>query len=162
MRARNVALILYSLANIAAGGALIWYGYFPSMRYPMLLMIAAHLFVLWQVAIRVSLRDQPAGLPGQALIDFLKGESERQRDALSAAWLWYIFPFMPAFLWELGIWANAILSHPDGAAKTGNIRLFALVVVAAILFWGAVWLFFARGAKRLKGQIDALDRLRGE
>jgi hypothetical protein len=155
-------LILYSLFNIAAGGALIWYGTFPSMRYPMLLMIAAHLFVPWQVAIRVTLRDQPAGLSGLTLIDYLKGESQRQHDALSNAWLWYIFPFMPAFLWELGIWANAILAHPGSAAEADNIRRFALVVVAAIVFWGAVWLYFARSAKKLEGQIDALERLRAE
>ena len=162
VRWRNVALVVYSLFNIAAGAALIAMGRFPSMTYPMLLMIAAHLFVLWQVSIRVGARSLPAGVPGQALIDFLRGESQRQRDALSGAWLWYILPFMPAFLWELGIWLHGILAHLGTQEQATNIKLFALTVVVAIAFWSVAWMLFARGARKLCSQIEALDRLRSE
>ncbi|MBI3678119.1 MAG: hypothetical protein HY243_16035 [Proteobacteria bacterium] len=162
VRSRNVALIIYSLFNIGAGAALIWAGRFPTMKYPMLLMIAAHLFVLWQLATRVGNRSMPAGLPGQAVIDFLRHEFERQRQALSQAWLWYIAPFMPAFLWELGIWYGAIAAHPGTAAHASNLSLFQTTVVSAILFWGAAWLLFWRGARRWQAETDALDRLGAE
>jgi hypothetical protein len=157
VRLRNAVLYVYGLFNIAAGGALVWAGIFPKMAYPMLLMIAAHFFVLWQVATRVTGRELPADLPGQSVVSFLRHEFERQRRALSSAWAWYIVPFMPAFLWELAIWFQAIQAHAGTPAHDAATRMFVATIVAAIVFWSAVWLLFARGANRWKTERDALD-----
>lgn len=155
VRARNVALTLYSLFNIGAGAALIWADRFPLMKYPMALMIFAHLFVLWQINKRVGNRAMPGG---EAVVDYLRHEYERQREALSQAWLWYIVPFMPAFLWELAIWYGVITTRPG----TPNFTPFFTVVIAAILFWGAVYFLFQRGARRWKTESDTLDRVGAE
>jgi hypothetical protein len=161
VRWRNVVLYIYSLFNIVAGGWLIYHHVFPKMVYPMLLMIGAHLFVVWQVATRIGARRAPEGA-GQAGLSFLRQQYERQRKALSQAWLWYIAPFMPPFLWELAIWLNAILGHPETPTQAVQIRLFAATIVGAILFWGTVWWLFQRGARRWKDEIGALDRVRAE
>lgn len=159
---RNLVLYAYGLFNIVAGGWLIYAGYFPTMRYPMLLMIAAHFFVLWQVVTRVGGRSAPSDTAGQPGVSFLRNEFERQRRALSNAWAWYFLPFMPAFLWELGIWLRAILVHWGSAAAASNFRAFTIVVVSAIVFWGVVLLFFARGARRWQSELTALDQVRAE
>jgi hypothetical protein len=158
VRLRNAILYLYSLLNIAASVVLIAKGYFPSMRYPMLLMIAAHLFVLWQVVSRVGGSSMPAGLAGSAVLDYLRQEFERQRKALSGAWLWFIAPFMPAFLWELAIWFGAIEQHWGTPAAAHALALFGATVAVAIVFWGTVWLLFALGARRWRLREEALER----
>jgi hypothetical protein len=162
VRGRNIALYIYSLFNIAAGAALIWAGRFPTMKYPMLLMIAAHLFVLWQVAYRVGNRAVLAGMPGQEVIDYLRHEFERQRRALSQAWFWYIAPFMPPFLWELAIWFRTIAAHPGSPTHAASVGLFTATVIVAIVFWSTVWMLFWRGARRWKAEMAALDRLGAE
>lgn len=159
---RNLVLYAYGLFNIAAGAWLIYAGYFPTMRYPMLLMIAAHFFVLWQVVTRVGGRSVPSEFAGQSGVSFLRDAFERQRRALANAWAWYILPFMPAFLWELAIWYRAILTHWGSAAAASNLRSFAVVVVSAIVFWGVVFVFFARGARRWQSELAALDQVISE
>lgn len=160
VRSRNIILYLYSLLNIVAGGALIYLGYFPLMKYPMILMIAAHLFVLWQVVFRARARRMDDAV-GHSGVGFLREQYERQRQALSTAWLWYILPFMPALLWELAIWYGAIQTKTGDVAATGQ-RNFLIVVAGAVVFWGIVWLLFANGARRWRGKIAELDRVAAE
>jgi hypothetical protein len=162
IRWRNAVLYLYSVLNIVGGGWLIYTRVFPTMIYPMLLMIAAHLFVLWQVVTRIGGRPVPESATGQAGLSFLRQQYEQQREALSRAWLWYIAPFMLPFLWELAIWLRGILAHPGTAAQAASIRQFAMTIVAAILFWGTVWWLFQRGARHWQQEIGALDRIRAE
>jgi hypothetical protein len=159
---RNVVLYAYGLFNIMAGGWLIYAGYFPTMRYPMLLMIVAHFFVLWQVVERVGGRSAPSESAGQSVMSFLRDEFERQRRALANAWAWYILPFMPAFVWELAIWYRAILAHWGSATASSNLRSFEIVVASAIVFWGVVFFLFARGARRWRGELTALERATAE
>jgi hypothetical protein len=162
IRWRNAVLYLYSVFNIVVGGWLIYKRVFPTMIYPMLLMIAAHLFVLWQVVTRIGGRRVPESATGQASLSFLRQQYEQQREALSGAWLWYIMPFMLPFLWELVIWLGGILAHPGTAAQAANIRHFALTITGAILFWGTVWWLFQRGARHWQQEIGELDRIRAE
>jgi hypothetical protein len=162
VRWRNVVLYLYSLFNIVAGGWLIYRQVFPAMTYPMILMIGAHLFVLWQVVTRVGNRRAPDGSTGQAGLSFLREQFERQRKALSGAWLWYILPFMPPFVWELGIWLHNILARPDSTVQAAQLRMFAATIVGAILFWGTVFWLFQRGARRWKDELRALDGVAAE
>ncbi len=162
IRWRNGILYLYSLFNIVVGAWLIYRGVFPRMIYPMLLMIAAHLFVVWQVVTRIGshgIRENSAGQPG---LHFLREQYEQQREALARAWLWYMVPFMPPFLWELAIWLRAILAHPGTPAHERAIRLFVMTLAGAILFWGTVLWLFQRGARHWKAQIGALERIQAE
>ncbi|HEX3653586.1 MAG TPA: hypothetical protein VHU18_12260 [Rhizomicrobium sp.] len=162
VRWRNAALYLYSLFNIVVGGWLIYRRVFPTLIYPMLLMIAAHLFVLWQVVTRIGENRVPESSLTHGGLDYLRQQYERQRQGLGRAWLWYIAPFMGPFLWELAIWLRGILAHPGTPAQAANIRLFVMTIVSAILFWGTVWWLFRRGARRWQAEIAGLDRIRAE
>jgi hypothetical protein len=158
IRWRNVALYAYSLANIGASFWLIASGRLSAFRYPMLLMVAAHLLALWQVNRRIAARPLPGEMAGQPALDFHRQELERQAHGLSRAWLWYIAPFMPPFLWELAIWLHRIQTH---VAVLGY-REFISSVMLAVCFWTAVWLAFSRAAVRLQLQIERLNALKAE
>jgi hypothetical protein len=162
VRWRNALLYLYSLFNIVVAGWLIYRRLFPTMIYPMLLMIGAHVFVVWQVVTRLGGHSLPESSAGEAGLNFLRQRYEQQRNALRRASLWYIAPFMPPFLWELAIWLRTILAHPGTAAQAASIRLFVMTVGGAILFWGTVWWLFQRGARHWQEEIGALDRIRAE
>jgi multisubunit Na+/H+ antiporter MnhC subunit len=149
---RNWALYLYSAFNIVAGLWLVANDSFPKMKAPMLLMIVAHLFVLWQVWRRFGLSKPPLETSGQNALQFHRRELERQHGAVANAALWYIAPFMPALIWELVIW------YGNGATQ----KVFVLVVLSAILFWTCVWLLFSRHAARLTLELERLSHLRAE
>jgi Flp pilus assembly protein TadB len=156
---RNVALYAYSALSILASGWLIARGAFPAMRYPMLLMVAAHLLVLWQINRRITARRLPADLAAQPALDFHRGQLERQAHGLSRAWLWYMMPFLVPFLWELGIMLNRIQT---GAAPPENLRLVVVFAAVAACFWTAVLLAFSRAALKAQLQIARLDALKAE
>jgi len=157
---RNLALYAYSAFNIIAGLWLVVTGRFPNMQAPMLLMIVAHLFVLWQVWRRFVPHELSPEASGQNALQFHRHEIERQHGAVANAWLWYIAPFMPAFIWELVIWLKMI----DGTTTEGaaTMKVFVMVVFSAALFWGCVWLVFSRHATRLELELQRLSGVRAE
>lgn len=157
---RNLLLYVYSALNIVAGLWLVVTGRFPNMQAPMLLMVVAHLFVVWQVWRRFVPRELPAESSGQNALQFHRQEIERQHGAVARAWLWYIAPFMPAFIWELAIWLKGIdAMTAEGAAA---MKVFVMVVFSAVLFWGCVWLLFSRHATRLELELQRLSGLKAE
>jgi hypothetical protein len=157
---RNWALYLYSAFNIVAGLWLVAHDSFPNMKAPMLLMIVAHLFVLWQVWRRFGLSKPPPETSGQNALQFHRQELERQHHAVANAALWYIAPFMPALIWELAIWYGKLELATAGGAATQKV--FVLVVLAAILFWTCVWLLFSRHAARLMLELERLSHVKAE
>ena len=159
IRWRNIALYAYSAFSIAVSVWLIAKGAFPAMRYPMLLMVAAHLLVLWQINQRITARRLPADMAAQPAIDFYRAQLERQAHGLSRAWLWYMMPFLVPFLWELGIMLHRIHT---GALPPESLRLFVVFVVVAVCFWTAVLLAFSRAALRAQLQIERLNALKAE
>jgi len=159
IRWRNVALYAYSAFSILVSLWLVGRGAFPAMRYPMLLMVAAHLFVLWQINRRITARRLPDEMAAQPAIDFHRGQLERQAHGLSRAWLWYMMPFLVPFAWELGIMLHRIQT---GEAPPDAPRLFAMFVVTALLFWTAVLLAFSRAALKARLEIARLAALKAE
>jgi hypothetical protein len=159
IRWRNLALYAYSAFSILVSLWLIARGAFPAMRYPMLLMVAAHLLVLWQINRRITARRLPADMAAQPALDFQRGQLERQAHGLSRAWLWYMMPFLVPFVWELGIMLNRIHT---GEAPPEAPRLFAVFVVTGVLFWTAVLLAFSRAALRARFEIERLKALQAE
>ena len=159
IRWRNVALYAYSVVNIGVSFWLIASGRLSAFRYPMLLMVAAHLLVLWQINRRIAARPLPGDIAAQPALDFYRHELERQAYGLSHAWLWYIVPFMPPFVWELTIWLHRIQSHvvPIAQAQT-----FIFTIMLAVCFWTAVWFAFSRAAVRVQLQIERLNALKVE
>jgi hypothetical protein len=159
IRWRNLALYAYSAFSVAVSLWLIGGGAFPAMRWPMLLMVAAHLFVLWQINRRITARRLPDDMAAQPAIDFHRGQLERQAHGLSRAWLWYMMPFLVPFVWELGIMLHRIQT---GEAPPEASRLFAVFVAVALLFWTAVLLAFSRAALRAQLEIERLKALKAE
>jgi hypothetical protein len=159
---RNVALYVYSLANIGLSIWLIASGRLSAFLYPMLLMVAAHLLVLWQINRRIAARALPPDIAGQPALDFHRHELERQAYGLSRAWLWYIAPFIVPFLWELAIWLERIQAHATAMPQPAAYRLFLFSVLGAVFFWTAVWLAFSRAALGLQLQIERLNALKAE
>jgi hypothetical protein len=159
VRRRNVALYAYSLINIVLSFWLIaTRPRLSAFLYPVLLMVAAHLLVLWQVNRRIGARPQPGDMAEKPALDFYRHELERQADGLSCAWLWYIAPFMPPFVWELAIWLHRIQTH----VAVFGYRELIFSVMFAVCFWTAVWFAFSRAAVRLQLQIARLDVLKAE
>ena len=162
VRWRNLALYAYSIANIVLTAWLIATGQNkPYMRYeaPGLLIVAAHLFVIWQLWWRTSMRGMPADLMGRAALDYLRHQLERQRNALSSAWLWYIAPFMPGLIWELWLRATA---HPAGFPPAADRAVVLYLLLSAAFFWIAVGLAFSWASARLDVRLERLNTLKAE
>jgi hypothetical protein len=159
IRWRNLALYLYSLANIAITLWLISTGKFSRMAQPGLLLAAAHLFVIWQLWWRTSARPLPEDLAGRSALDYHRHELERQRDAMASAWIWYILPFMPGLVWELWLRANL---HPVNVPPTADRALVLFLILGALFFWISVWLAFSWAAARLEIRIERLNVLKAE
>ena len=162
VRARNVVFYVYALANIAASFWLIAAGRLSAFLHPMLLMIAAHLFVLWRVNRRIGARPLPGELGGRTALDYYRGELKRQADGLSRAGLWYIAPFMPPFAWELAIWLQRIQARAVETSGAADYRLFLFSIFGAVCFWTAVWLAFSRANLKIQMQIERLDKVIAE
>jgi hypothetical protein len=156
---RNLALYAYSAFSILASLWLIARGAFPAVRYPMLVMVAAHLFILWQINRRIAARRLPAEMAAQPALDFHRAQLERQAQGLSHAWLWYMMPFLIPFMWELGIMLNRIHTGEAPPERLGMVAVFA---VTAVLFWTAVLLAFSRAALRAQLEIERLKGLKAE
>lgn len=156
---RNGALYFYSFANIAITLFLIWRGVSPRYTMPGLLILVAHLFVIWQLWWRTSARAFPTHLMGTAALDYLRHEFTRQRDALSGAWLWYIAPFMPGLIWEL--WLRVTL-HPANVSPSFDRALVLFLVLSALFFWVAVGLGFSLAAARFDLRLERLNTLKAE
>lgn len=123
------------------------------------MIAAAHLFVIWQLWWRTRTRALPGDLMGRAALDYHRHELERQRDALSGAWLWYIAPFMPGLIWELWLRANL---HPKDLPAGSDHALVLYLILAAAFFWIAVGLGFSLAASRLDVRLERLNTLRAE
>ena len=162
VRMRNVIFYAYAVFNIVASLWLIASGRLTAFLYPMLLMIAAHLWVLWQVNRRIGARPLPGDMSGQPVMDFYRGELTRQAQNMSRAWLWYIAPFMPPFLWELAIWMQRIQARAAEASQPANYQALLITVFFAVCFWTAVWLAFSRASVRAELQIARLDAVKAE
>jgi hypothetical protein len=158
-RWRNIALYAYSAFSIVAAVWLVVRGAFPLLRYPLLLTVAAHLLILWQINRRITARRLPDDMAAQPALDFHRAQLERQAHGLSYAWLWYMLPVLIPFLWELGIMLYRI---ETGQAPPESLRMFVFFVVVAVCFWAAVLLAFSRAALKARLQIERLIALKAE
>jgi hypothetical protein len=162
IRLRNVVFYVYALFNVAASVWLIASGRLSAFLYPMLVMIAAHLWVLWQVNRHIGARPMPGETGGRPSLDFYRDELKRQGNGLSRAWLWYIAPFIPPYLWELVIWQQRIEARAVATSMPANYLLFLFSILGAMFFWAAVWLAFSRASVRLELEIARLNALKAE
>jgi hypothetical protein len=162
VRLRNVVFYVYALFNIVVSIWLIASGRLSAFLYPMLLMIAVHLWVLWQVNRHIGARPVVGEMGGRPALDFYRDELKRQVNGLSRAWLWYIAPFIPPYLWELAIWQERIEARAVATSMPANYLLLLFSIGGAVFFWTAVWLAFSRASVRLELEIARLNVLKAE
>ena len=155
-----------NMREYAAGAFVIAAFGFYEWKFPALLVrigsgliIAATIYVMFQLHRRASVRPAPADLGLSTCIDFHRHALERQRDALRAVWSWYLLPFIPGFtVFSIGMAVNQRAARPG---DLGHLVMgFGILTgCAAAVFFG-VWKLNQWGAKKLQSQIDELDKLR--
>jgi hypothetical protein len=116
---------------------------------PPLLLIAATIYVMFQLHRRGAARSLPADAGLSASLDFHLRELERQRDALQTVWLWYLLPFVPGFV------ATMMVSALDRGINT---FLIVFGVVLVLLFAG-IWRLNEWAARKLDLKIQELKRM---
>lgn len=138
-------------ATLVAPVFLFYAWFFPHWltKLGALLVVAGAAWVAWQLMRRASARPLPQALAGR-LLDFHRGELQRQRDALRTVWRWYLAPLLPGLL--LFLCGRQI--------ENGHWQPGPFVIVAAVMA-GVVWIN-RRAARRLQREVDALDELAKE
>ena len=128
----------------------------PVARAGAVLMIAAALYVAYQLHRRGSVVIIPSAASFDDCLSFHRRQLERQRDAVKSIWSWYLGPFVPGFVI---LTASKIVetSMPLPHRILGAALMLAVV---APTFWVATKLN-QRAARRLQAQIDRLRTLEG-
>ncbi len=116
------------------------------------LVIAATVFVAWQLHLRASAGRTPDA--DAALMDFHRQELIRQRDALRSVGVWYLAPFVPGMvLVMMGRWFQSHAAHR--ALAFDHLLILLTSGMMALVFLGILGLNLW-GAKRLQRRIDEL------
>ena len=157
---RNLILFGYGAFGIITGAWILWSNLFPRQLVPGIFMLFAHVFVLYQVWLRFMPRQLPVKAAAQSVLEFYRQELKRQHDAVEKAWLWYIAPFMPPFIWQLTVWLQGI----DFATREGmaSAKTLVGVVIMGVFFWSWVWALFSRHATRLELELERLRSVTAE
>lgn len=117
-------------------------------------MLAAGLMLLAGAAVFVGVmlhrRAAPRSIDGsRPTRDSYREELVRQRDALGSVWLWYVGPFVPAF----------VLIYGSNLLREGSQWLPAGLLMATLIFMGIVIRVNRSAAVELDREISSLDRL---
>jgi len=118
------------------------------------MIVAGTLFAAWQLNRRAS-AVPPESAGEMPIMDFVRMQMVRQRDALKSIFWWYILPFLPGM--TVFLIGNGL--DPEMAAKTPIwVRWVALTVIVTLL--GGVWWLNQHAARKLQGKIDEIDALK--
>jgi hypothetical protein len=96
---------------------------------PAVLMIVGIIYVMVQLHRRASARPLPADVGLRGSIEFHRVELERQRDAVRAAWHWYLLPFVP------GLAAGLVVTGIDRGINAGLNRVGPFFVLVFVGLW---------------------------
>lgn len=152
-RIRNRNLREYAASGVVAGAFGYYLWKFPDLRLGSALVLAATLYVVYQLHSRGGARPVPMAMGLGTSLDFYRHELERQRDLLRGIWKWYLLPFVPGLIAFLAV---PMLHSP--------VRLWVhalpFVVLSAGFFYAA-WKVNLRAAEKLQRQIDELNSISG-
>jgi hypothetical protein len=131
-------------------------GYFFATAHDVLsrvtfgLFIAAMVWIVVQLHRKGSAKSMPAGVDTLTSLRFYRAELERQREAVTNVWSWYLAPLIPGFLVHTSGYA---IKFPRPAAWAGLVLMDTIV---AGLFY-LVWRMNMRAARCLQRMIDELN-----
>lgn len=120
------------------------------------LIVVGGLFAMCNYYRLAGAKTMSSAKSSDKLLDFMRRELTRQRDAAASAWKWYILPVMPAVIFIfIYRWME------EGATLTGltDMRismLLSMALVIAVIGACTLWLFIR--AARYQRQLEALDR----
>jgi len=147
VRNRNLREYVASLVVIGCFGYYFWK--FPDLRLGSALILAATVYIVYQLHSRGEAKAVPASLGLGTCLEFHRRELERQRDLVRDVWKWYLLPFVPGLVAFLVV---PLLRQPPHKW----ILAAPFVVLCAIFFYG-IWRLNLRAADRLQRQIDELN-----
>lgn len=118
------------------------------------LILAAAVYVIYQLHKRGWVRAAPPEAASTAWLDFYRAELARQRDALRTIWWWYLAPILGALV----VFAAALpLPHVEQPGLWRNIAPF---VILSVVWCLAMGILTRRIVRQLQGEIDAVDALK--
>ncbi len=119
------------------------------------MVVVGTLVCAWQLHRRASaVHPETAG--AMPIMEFVRFQLARQRDALASVFWWYLLPFVPGMI---AIVAGSMLLHAEQGRDTFGRDLIGIGVIVA-LFVG-VWLLNQWAARKLQRNIDDIDALLG-
>ena len=150
VRLRDMVEYVACVLVVIAFGAYIWI--FPNYlsKIGSAVMVAATVFVAFQLRKHAVGRNLPPKNSTVSLAEFHKMELMRRRDLLKKSWKLLVGPLMPGMLLFLAGIAN---EHPEAELPALMFSGFVVVMGLAISL-GNMWY-----ARRLQRDIDVLDTL---
>lgn len=119
------------------------------------MIVMGTLFAVWQLHRRGS-AVHPASAGTMPIMEFVREQLVRQRDALASIFWWYLLPFVPGMVTFVA--GTAAIRADEGSDEIVKGVLGTGVMVA--LFAG-VWGLNKWGARKLQKHIDDIDALLG-
>jgi hypothetical protein len=154
---RNFREYLVSALMVPYFGYCAWRAGWSLMSAGYGLVVAGLGYMCYQLHLRAAAADTPAEMAWQTCVAFHRAQLERQRDALSGVWKWYLVPLVPGL-------AVILAASGIGAFRRSVVAGMVTVVAAgvvALALWG-VGRLNQKAAAGIERQIHALDALATE
>ncbi|HUB78818.1 MAG TPA: hypothetical protein VMB03_08490 [Bryobacteraceae bacterium] len=133
-----------------------WTSRLPLMRAGNGLIVAGLVFMGYELHRRASASPWPAGPDWESCLVFHRAQLERQRDALTGIWKWYIGPMAPGIA---TVCAAISLPMFRKSLHAGLLSLTWIAVPAVVL--GMVARLNKNAAAKIQRQIDELESISG-
>jgi hypothetical protein len=146
---RNRREYIAGVAVVAGYGWILWRAPSITARAGAGLIVAATIFICYQLHVHGSAASLQADIGLQSSLDFYRAQLERQRDLLRGVWRWCLLPFVPGFL---------VLLTGQALAQPARVSFVAAYGVAALMLGIALHALNRHVAARIQ---QALDRLKG-
>ena len=116
------------------------------------LIMAAALYVVYQLSVRGTPRTIPLELSMEETVRFYGAELRQEHNPLRTVWRWYLLPFVPGLLT-----ATLGLLYVDGVGS----RVLVMMVISVATFWSIATLN-KQGAQKIQHEITALASFKKE
>ena len=134
-----------------------WTSRLPLMRVGNGLIVAGLLYIAYELHRRASASSAPGELGWESCLAFHRAQLERQRNALSGIWKWYIGPLVPG----LAMVCAAISQPMFRKSLAAGLLSLTWIAVPGAVFWMVARLNKDAAAK-LQRQIDELETMAAE
>jgi len=120
------------------------------------LAVICSIIMLWNYNRIAKLKISPSSSPDKTMIQYMRRELTRQRDAAATAWRWQILPLTPFFIFVIGFrWleeGTTLRELTDARIVILSILVFLMTYLVAHVFWQFL------NAARYQRQLDILDK----